>query len=277
MRRFGRVFTTEDLLFTLLLWYSNGCFVLCYSLIIIDSGGGKRCNRSSFKARQELFNQVENFVIIPGDNDWNECEGYDIKKNDGDQRDDWRELFADTTSPFNKFKQNFPGENDFPDIERKTTANAQGDVNSEIFFFRYKDIAILGLNSMSGGTYIRDTSPVDINAEWIADRLGNDCSFQSIIILSHSRPNDPIFGALDAYFNTWGGIIPSLVVKGSSHPLAYCMEHDASKKRTTLTVEAFMAGPLSVSVVRDLNGSGDYFHVKDSDTAISNLQCPDFA
>ena len=250
---------------------------MLYFLIIIDSGGGKRCNRSSFKARQELFNQVENFVIIPGDNDWNECEGYDINKNDGDQRDDWRELFADTISPFNKFKQNFPGEIDFPDIERKTTANAQGDVNSEIFFFRYKDIAILGLNSMSGGTYIRDTSIVDINAEWIADRLGNDCSFQSIIILSHKAPNDPIVDALDAYFAGCGGIIPSLVINGSTHPITYCMERDEDQKRVFLTVEAFQSGPLTVSVVRDPEGGGDYFHVADSDAQNSNSNCPVFA
>ena len=224
-----------------------------------------------------MFEKAYNFLIVPGDNDWNECEGFDDTKNDGDRRDDWREIFADTTSPFNKFERNFPGENDFPVIERKTTPNAQGDKNPEMFFFRYSDIAIFGLDMMSGPSYVRDNSPVDINAEWVADRLGNDCSFRSIIILSHKAPNDPIVDALDAYFDECG-IIPSLVIKGSSHPVNYCMERDAREKRVFLTVEAFQSGPLSVSVVRDYSEGGeDYFHVADSDAVISNTNCPVFA
>jgi hypothetical protein len=243
-----------------------------------SSSGHTRCNRSSFKGRQDLFEPAYNFLLVPGDNDWNECVGYDETKNAGDRRDDWREFFADTTSPFNKFERNFPGDIDFPVIERKTTPNAQGDVNPEMFYFRYKDIAIFGLEMMSGPTYVRDNSPVDINAEWVADRLGNDCSFRSIIILSHKAPNDPIVDALDAYFAGCGGIIPSLVIKGSSHPITYCMERDASQKRVFLTVEAFQSGPLSVSVVRDYSEGGeDYFHVADSDAQNSNSNCPVFA
>lgn len=225
----------------------------------------------------DLFEPAINHVIVPGDNDWNECFGYDVTQNDGDFRDLWRELFAEVPSSFNKFDRNFPGENYYPDIERKTTPNAQGDVNPELFFFRYKDIAIFGLNTPSGLNYINDYSPVNINAEWVADRLGNDCSFQSIIILSHKTPNDPVFDELDAYFDECG-IIPSLVIKGSSHPITYCMERDEDQKRVFLTVEAFQSGPLTVSVVRDYSEGGeDYFHVADSDAVISNTNCPVFA
>jgi hypothetical protein len=242
-----------------------------------SSSGHTRCNRSSFKGRQDLFSPAYNFLIVPGDNDWNECSGYDITKNAGDRRDDWREFFAEPTSPFNKFERNFPGENYFPDLERKTTPNARGDVNPEMFFFRYNNIAIFGLQRVGGDSYANDVSPVDINAEWVADRLGNDCSFQSIIILSHKTPNDPVFDELDAYFNECG-IIPSLVIKGSSHPITYCMERDEDQKRVFLTVEAFQSGPLTVSVVRDYSEGGeDYFHVADSDAVISNTNCPVFA
>ena len=228
-------------------WHSYDYCALCsffyynlYSEGADDIGISYRCNRYSFQSRLDLFEPAINHILVPGDNDWNECIGYDITKNAGDFRDDWREMFADVTSPFNKFSRNFPGENYYPDIQRKTAPNAQGDVNPELFFFRYNDIAIFGLNNPSGENYISYHSPVDINAEWVADRLGNDCSFQSIIMLTHSSPDSPVFDALDAYFDQCGGNIPHLIIKGSSHPMQYCMKHTTSSKRTYLTVEAFM-------------------------------------
>ena len=225
----------------------------------------------------ELFEPAINHVIVPGDNDWNECAGYDVTQNAGDFRDLWRELFAEAPSSFNKFDRNFPGENYYPDIERKTTPNAQGDMNPELFFFRYNDIAIFGLNTPSGLNYISNYSPVDINAEWVADRIGNDCSFQSVIFLSHKDPMPAVLDVIDIDFaERCNRILPSLVVKGSRHPRVYCMKHDEDVKRTELTVEAYFSGPLKVSVVRDPEGGGDYFHVEDSQVANSNANCPDF-
>ena len=225
----------------------------------------------------DLFEPAINHVIVPGDNDWNECFGYDVTQNDGDFRDLWRELFAEVPSSFNKFDRNFPGENYYPDIERKTTPNAQGDVNPELFFFRYNHIAIFGLSTPSGDNYINDYSLVNINAEWVADRLGDDCSFQSVIFLSHKDPVPAVLDVIDIDFaERCNRILPSLIVKGSRHPVNYCMDHDEDLKRTELTVEAYFSGPLTVSVVRDPEGGGDYFHVEDSQLANSNANCPVF-
>ena len=150
-------------------------------------------------------------------------------------------------------------------------------MNPELFFFRYNDIAIFGLNTPSGDTYASDYSVPDLNAEWVADRLGNDCSFQSVIFLSHKTPKSAVLDVIDQDFvDRCGRILPSLVIKGSSHPKEYCMSHDVADKRTLLTVEAFSSGPVTVSVVRDPDGTGDYFHVEDSQLSNSNSQCPDF-
>ena len=146
-----------------------------------------------------------------------------------------------------------------------------------MFFFRYKDIAIFGLQRVGGDSYANDVSPVDINAEWVADRLGNDCSFQSVIFLSHKDPVPAVLDIIDIDFaERCNRILPSLIVKGSRHPVNYCMDHDEDVKRTELTVEAFFSGPLKVSVVRDPEGGGDYFHVEDSQLANSNANCPAF-
>ena len=239
------------------------------------SDGHTRCNRSSFKSRQDLFEQAHNFLIVPGDNDWNECAGYNKTQNAGDLRDMWRDLFADeSVSPFSR---NFPGETYYPTIERKTTPNAQGDVNPELFFFRYNDIAIFGLNNPAGENYISYHSPVDINAEWVSDRLGDDCSFQSVIFLSHKEPTQAVLDVIDIDFaERCNRILPSLIIRGSRHPATYCMDHDEDVKRTDLTVEAYFSGAILVSVIRDPLGSGDYFHVDDSQVENSNYLCPDF-
>jgi len=71
-------------------------------------------------------------LIGPGDNDWNECFGYDITSNADPIREVWRKMFAEVnTSPFNQFTSDFPqtfGFNgaDRPVINRK-------DFNPEIF------------------------------------------------------------------------------------------------------------------------------------------------
>lgn len=79
--------------------------------------------------------------------------------------------------------------------------------------------------------------------------------------------------ALNNYFNSCS-ILPTLRIAGNAHPKTYCMEK--SNEELTLTVEAFRSGPLLVSVVRDPNGSGDYFNVNDADLANSNVNCPSF-
>ena len=44
-----------------------------------------------------------------------------------------------------------------------------------------------------------------------------------------------------------------------------------------LTIEAFRSGPILVTVVRDPDGSGDFFHASDSQSNDSNSECPEFS
>ena len=139
--------------------------VISYWLVLIHSnnsnsegdpaGGNRRCNQYSFATRRDLFSNASNFLIVPGDNDWNECYGYDVNSNKDTLRELWRQYFA-LDSPFNQFIANFPG-GDLPVLLRKTNTNGDGDINPELFYFLTKKIAVFGLNQDTGGSYIDNT------------------------------------------------------------------------------------------------------------------------
>jgi len=223
--------------------------------------GSKRCQSYAFGSRKELFRAGKNFVILPGDNEWNECFGYDINSNSDPSRQMWRDYFADTTSPMNQFNTDFPETLGFPggsrpDIDRK-------DTNPELFYFSHNKIAFFGLNQVTGPAYIDGTT---INEDWIEDRLSLDtnCELESIVIVAHRMPEQTVYDRVDSYFAMCGGsALPILTVTGDVHPRDYCMTR--SNNRLHLTVEAFRSGPIKVSVVRDPNGfEGDFFHVFDT-------------
>ena len=56
------------------------------------------------------FNNSTDFLLIPGDNDWSECYGYNTTNNTDSTRELWRSYFATETSPFNQFSSDFPGD-----------------------------------------------------------------------------------------------------------------------------------------------------------------------
>ena len=55
------------------------------------------------------------------------------------------------------------------------------------------------------------------------------------------------------------------------------MTKNAANTRVNVIAEAFESGPLLISVVRDPDGGGDFFHVNDVDSIDSNRQCPSFS
>jgi len=236
----------------------------------MKTGLNTRCQSHSFGSRRELFSTGENFLLLPGDNDWNECVGYDINSNSDPIRQLWRDYFANAASPLNQFGRDFPPTLGFPGgtrphIDRK-------DTNPELFYFSHNKIALIGLNQVNGPAYIDGT---DINEDWVEESLGLDtsCELESIVILSHRIPEQTVYDRIDSYFAGCGGShLPILTITGDKHPPDYCMTR--ANNRLHLMVEAFQSGPIKVSVVRDPEGlEGDFFHVED--TQPEKWGCPD--
>ena len=113
-----------------------------------------------------------------------------MTSNESPLREVWRDIFA-RNLPFTSFSRPFPGSGITPTIQRKTTPNAFGDSNPEIFYFEYDNVAFFGANLMDGDMYAT-TGPTDINAEFVVEMLPSDCSVNSIVIFSHKYPNDKV-------------------------------------------------------------------------------------
>ena len=48
---------------------------------------------------------------------------------------------------------------------------------------------------------------------------------------------------------------------------------NATNTRVHVIAEAFQSAPLLISVVRDPDGSGDFFHVEDVDSSVNAYSC----
>lgn len=165
--------------------------------------GNRRCNLNLFESRRALFSTGTNFLIVPGDNEWNECYDYDITSNTSPMREVWRDLFA-RNDAFTAFSRDFPG-GGRPTIQRKTTPNAFGDSNPEIFFFKREGIIFFGLNQVSRNSYIGNNANngYDINAEWVEEQLAaNGCSINSIVLVSQTFPSQGEIGSFPNFDNS---------------------------------------------------------------------------
>ena len=186
-------------------------------------------------------------------------------------REMWRENFARESSPMHQFGKDFPGGSK-PTIYRQSS-------NPENYFFNHSGVAFFGINRPERSSYISDRAPVDINEQWVEERLTLDttaCTFKSIVILAHSWAKESLYGKIDEYFDSCGKTLPILSVSGNTIPTSYCMSKDVTNSRVNVTVEAYQSAPLLISVVRDPEGGGDHFHVEDVDATDSNIQCPTF-
>jgi len=227
-----------------------------------------RCNPYALASRRNLFSAIPNFLIVPGDNDWNECADYNLNSNTDPHQKNWRRNFAEAP-PFQQFSTNFPG-GDKPIISRK-------DGNPEIFHFEYDKVAFFGLNMVSGKNYVNNISPVDLNEEWLEYTLSNSsCELESIVLFAHKFPKENLYNKLTAYFDRCEKILPTVTITGNTHPESYCMTK--TNERVDVTVEAYRSSPLLVSIVRDQGGVyGDFVHVEDPDPTVSSFKmCPRF-
>jgi len=210
----------------------------------------KRCSDASFESRQNLFNQCSNLLLVPGDNEWNDCA-------------------ANEKSPFHQFTDDFPSAfgGGRPHIVRHNS-------NPEILFLTFKEVGVFGLNLPAGDNYIKDRSSVDINAQWVEEKLDKDrCNLKSIVLFGQIVQLIGVNAKLHDYYNACSTIL-TLVIIGNGHPTIYCMKK--SENRFTLTVEASQSGPLLVSIVHDTDGL-HFFHVKDKDLVDSNQSCPELS
>lgn len=229
-----------------------------------SAANSRRCTTASFDSRAKLFEPAKNFMLINGDNESNECKGYDITKPSDPIRTMWRERFG-----------KYAFTSDFPGGGRPTVSRMEG--NEEIFGFQYKKVAFFGLDYPQGDTYITTNAPVDLNAKFVKETLASDtsCELKSIVIFTHVAPEKAVDEELDDYFKRCE-VLPILIAVGNAHPKTYCLTK--KDERLTLTVEAFQSGPVLVSIVRDPGeNGGDYFHVADSDLKDSNSDCPNFS
>ena len=254
-------------------------YLQLFHVFFINSAGAgpasnKRCNEFSFAARRDLFSDSTNFLLVPGDNDWNECCTYDINSNTDPLREVWRDYFARNTA-FYQFSSDFPATAGFPGGSKPTVERKEPN-NPEIYYFEHNQIAVFGLNRVARDSYISDVAPTDFNADWVEEKLALDtsCELESIVFIAQTGLKQVVYDRVNEYFVRCGRTLPTLTVTGDTHPATYCMSK--SNERVDLTIEAFRSGPILVTVVRDPDGSGDFFYASDSQLVESNSQCPEF-
>ena len=213
------------------------------------------------------------------DNEWNECVGFDVNSNDDPAKAKWREMFADENSPFHSFSRDFPhvsaGYPAMPTLERQ-------EANPENFFFKHNDVAFLGLNEVN--SYYQ---PVWVgqdaqNSDWVKSNFGTnaggtlDCSFSSIVIFSQISIGGGIETAIFDYFSQCGGDKPTLNIVGDIHPFVFCSNWVNNDRIIKVTVEAFKAAPLLVSILKDPSDNKHYFHMESTSTSTTYGDCATF-
>merc|ERR1712029_140084 len=109
-------------------------------------------------------------------------------------------------------------------------------------------------------SYVTDGALGNINALWVAERLGLDdtCQLKSIVIIAQCLLDDRIYEKVEEYFDIctqWRGTshrLPLLTVSGNTHPTSYCNTRNGNNPlgdvRLDLPTEAFQSGPIHVSV-----------------------------
>jgi hypothetical protein len=205
------------------------------------------CTDDVFQSRKNLFRMVEptiDFFIVPGDNEWNECDNYNANPAIPDVvKTRWRQYFADSTSPFSKFDRAIlPSGETVPNVSRQTGQNQN-------FFFYYsnKKIAFIGITEP-----LQEVNYDTFNADWISSNLSGR-SLNAIVIVGQAATSSNVLAVLDNYTN-----IPTLYIKGNEH--SYCLRflnQSRFPKLLELTVDAFSSPPILISLVRA--SSGEYF------------------
>ena len=212
------------------------------------------CTSDVFNSRKELFAAMEpnyggngndgvDFLLLVGDNEWNECVPYEETKQL------WRDTFA-TSEPFNDFDRTLPYGGDSVTVERQPGT-------PENYYFYYDDLklAFFGITEPAG-----DSDHNIINANWISRKmmsLIHDTGHlpRAMVLAGHSAMSGEVKAVLDDYRS-----IPTLYVNGNSHAFDFeCI--DGFPNIVELTVEAFDLAPLLVTLVEN-DDEDVLFHVQ---------------
>lgn len=209
------------------------------------------CNDALLGNRRDLFQTLEpdiDFFIVPGDNEWNECQGYSSTPSTADvAKTTWRKNFAEGS--FVQF-----GRTTLPSGETAPSVIRPSD-QPQNFFFYYSThaIAFFGITEPYG-----DSKYDSINAKWVSTNLAGILSsnrpLKAIVITGHGSLSSSVLKELDRYKT-----IPTLYVKGDDH--VYCFRFLNNKKYpklVELTVASNTVSPFLVSLVKDAS-SGEYF------------------
>lgn len=237
--------------------------------------------------------------MVPGDNDWQECNGYGT----GAIESMWRDLFADTSSNFNQFNTSF----DFPDypnsqfpifsqtygarpsIERQKFQTGANDFYPENLFFLHNDVAFFGLNRPANWNNARDACERWVTHSLDGMRVPSNNSFlnqqdtctrvKSVVVWTHVGYFSEVEDAIDDYFDTvCQKTVPILNIKGNTH--VYCSERNQvdGKDRFELTVGGEEdSGPHLVSILADPEDpTSHYFHIEKNDGVSDDAACLGF-
>eukprot|EP00977_Amphora_coffeiformis_P003401 scaffold630_cov174-Amphora_coffeaeformis.AAC.21 len=206
------------------------------------SGYSSFCNDQVYSSRRDLFEIVEShmdFLMVVGDNEWNECDGYNMHPDvDDSAKTLWREYF--TTGKFEGFDHPFPYGGEVQ-LERQP-----GKPENFFFYYEEQQIAFLGITEPMG-----DTRYNAINAGWVEEKLSGKTP-QAVVVFGHdSRLSNEVRSKLSED-------TPTLYVAGNVHK--YCMKFLDHDNLLQLTVDPFLAAPLLVSIVKD-DLHNHFFHV----------------
>jgi hypothetical protein len=218
----------------------------------IKKGSGRYaefCDDAVFGSRRSLFSSVEpdlDFLLLVGDNKWNECAGYDTNPDVDDPiKTRWRQHF--TTGEFAAFDRALPfGGN----------TNLQRQVGKPENFFVYytnSDIAFFGITEPSN-----EPEYNSVNANWISTNLVGKAP-KAIVVFGHAW----IGSSSPVLTMALPRDVPTLYIQGNDHSFSmgrYFSDVTWQAEFPNLfqlIVHAFTAQPFEVSILKD--GADNYF------------------
>ena len=246
------------------------------------NGGGDSgfCNPDSFASRRALFDSMNVDVLFtPGDNDWNECNGFDSSNNNVIRRM-YRSFFTSQTTFSRDFRskvvQGYPA--------RPSTIFR--DTNyPELFYYVWNDVVFIGVSAPAGWE-----PPNGRNKSWIRDSLAkidNDypnfaneaevcTNIRSVVLLSHTRYFNDARPEINSFFASCGrggGAVPLLNVKGNHHDYEYCQRGGSSSNNFEMVSGGDQgtsgnneeSDPHLVTILRDPRTGDHYFRVDRND------------
>jgi hypothetical protein len=218
----------------------------------IKKGGANfsmHCTDEVFRSRQKLFTSVEDeidFFIVPGDNEWLECDGYNPRPSP---------QYPDPVKP--KWRQYFASDA-FADFDHDRLASGERNINvrrqlsnPQNFFYYYKNaqIAFFGITESAA-----DSRYDPVNIDWITSKLSQR-NPRAIVILGHAKLPSAILKALEPYSG-----ISILHVRGDAH--AHCTRY-VDKKKFPMLIEMIVASgrsaPYMVSIWNDSSTKRYFF------------------